>query len=68
MKNSKKLKIAIVINKNLKFIIFKKAKTKIKDIKIKYPKLSVNEIKIDLFGAPWFKTENKKILIIKNIL
>ncbi len=59
-----------LLKKDGKFIFYKGGDLdeEIKDIKIKYPKLSVNEIKIDLFGAPWFKTENKKILIIKNIL
>ena len=49
-----------------KFVFYKGGdlEEEINDAKAKYPQLDIQEIQIDFIGFPWFKNEEKKILVI----
>lgn len=49
-----------------KFVFYKggNLEEEINDAKAKYPQLDIQEIQIDFIGFPWFKNEEKKILVI----
>lgn len=49
-----------------KFVFYKggNLEEEINDAKAKYPLLDIQEIQIDFIGFPWFKNEEKKILVI----